>query len=127
MNAAASSRRSPASPVPRHARRALARGAARTIRRRGLILLPTRRAARALAEAFLRVGGGRPLLLPRITALGALDEAPLALAGALDLPPAVADAERLAVLARLVLALPDDAGGARAPTAPGCWRANWPR
>ena len=77
----------------------------------GLILLPTRRAARALAEAFLRRADGRPLLLPRITAFGALDEAPLALAGALDLPPAVGEAERLAVLTRLILAL----GAARGP------------
>jgi ATP-dependent helicase/nuclease subunit B len=80
---------------------------------RGLILLPTRRAARALAEAFLRQSGGRPLLLPRITALGALDEAPLTLAGALDLPQAVEPAERLAVLSRLILALPEESGGAR--------------
>ena len=79
----------------------------------GLILLPTRRAARALAEAFLRQSGGRPMLLPRITALGALDEAPLTLAGALDLPPAVEPAERLAVLSRLILALPESSGGAR--------------
>ncbi len=71
----------------------------------GLILLPTQRAARALNEAFLRQSGGRPLLLPRIAALGALDEAPLALAGALDLPPAVDGARRLAVLTRLVMAL----------------------
>jgi ATP-dependent helicase/nuclease subunit B len=71
----------------------------------GLILLPTRRAARALNEAFLRQSNGRPLLLPRIAALGALDEAPLALAGALDLPPAVDGARRLAVLTRLVMAL----------------------
>ncbi len=78
---------------------------------RGLILLPTRRAARALAEAFLRVGNGRPLLLPRITAIGALDETPLALAGALRLPPAVTPARRLAVLARMILAL-DGAFGA---------------
>ena len=34
-----------------------------------------------VAEAFLRVGNGRPMLLPRITALGALDETPLALTG----------------------------------------------
>ena len=27
---------------------------------RGMILLPTRRSARGLAEAFLRVSGGRP-------------------------------------------------------------------
>jgi ATP-dependent helicase/nuclease subunit B len=55
----------------------------------GLFLMPTRRSARALAEAFLRVRVGKPMLLPRITALGALDETPLTLAGALDLPPAV--------------------------------------
>ncbi len=71
----------------------------------GLILLPTRRAARALADAFLRASGGRPLLLPRITAFGALDEAPLELAGALDLPRAVEPARRLAALTRLVLAM----------------------
>ena len=79
----------------------------------GLILLPTRRGARALAEAFLRVGGGKPMLLPRIVALGAADEAGLALAGALDLPPAIAPMRRLAELARLILAAPEQAGGAR--------------
>ncbi len=71
----------------------------------GLILLPTRRAARALVEAFLAQTDGRPLLLPRITAFGALDEAPLALAGSLALPPAVAAPLRLAQLTRLVMAL----------------------
>lgn len=86
---------------------------------RGLILLPTRRAARALAEAFLRVCDGRPLLLPRITALGALDEAPLALAGALDLPPAIEPAHRLAALSRLILRLPEAQGGV--PTADRAW------
>ena len=78
---------------------------------RGLILLPTRRAARALAEAFLRASNGTPQLLPRITALGALDEAPLALAGALDLPPAVDPARRLAALASMILKLPPAQGG----------------
>jgi ATP-dependent helicase/nuclease subunit B len=86
---------------------------------RGLILLPTRRAARALAEAFLRASGGRPLLLPRITALGALDEAPLTLAGALDLPPAVEPAQRLAALTRLILALRGENGAPR--TADRAW------
>ncbi|NVN32247.1 hypothetical protein HUK83_18130, partial [Endobacter medicaginis] len=60
----------------------------------GLILLPTRRAARALGEAFLRVTQGRPLLLPRIAAIGGLDDESLALgsgfgADVLALPPAV--------------------------------------
>lgn len=70
-----------------------------------LVLLPTRRAARGLAEAFLRVADGRAMLLPRITAFGAIDEAPLALTGALDLLPAVEPAERLAVLSRMILAM----------------------
>jgi ATP-dependent helicase/nuclease subunit B len=86
---------------------------------RGLILLPTRRAARSLAEAFLRASGGRPLLLPRITALGALDEAPLTLAGALDLPPAVEPAQRLAALTRLILAMRGADGAPR--TADRAW------
>lgn len=78
---------------------------------RGLILLPTRRAARSLADAFLRVTDGKPLLLPRIMALGGLDEAPLALDGALAVPPAVEPMQRLAALTRLVLAM-NGAGGA---------------
>jgi ATP-dependent helicase/nuclease subunit B len=86
---------------------------------RGLILLPTRRAARALAEAFLRVSNGRPLLLPRITAFGGLDEAPLALTGALDLPPAVEPARRLAALTRLILELRGANGAPR--TADRAW------
>ncbi len=77
----------------------------------GLILLPTRRAARTLVAAFLRVSNGVPMLLPRITAIGALDETPLTLAGALNLPPAVEPAIRLAELSRLILALPVEAGG----------------
>ncbi len=72
-----------------------------------LVLLPTRRAARGLTEAFLRVADGRAMLLPRIGAIGAVDEAPLVLAGgaALELAPAVAAAERLAVLSRMILAM----------------------
>lgn len=79
----------------------------------GLFLLPTRRAARALMDAFLAVSDGRPLLLPRITALGAIDEAPLTLSGALDLPPAIAPARRLAELTRLIMAMQ---GAEGAPT-----------
>nr|WP_321984444.1 double-strand break repair protein AddB [uncultured Lichenicoccus sp.] len=86
---------------------------------RGMILLPTRRAARALTEAFLRLAEGRVLLLPRILAAGGLDEAPLALAGALDLLPAVEPMHRLAVLARMILAAGDHFG--TAPTADLAW------
>ncbi|HEY4042832.1 MAG TPA: double-strand break repair protein AddB, partial [Rhodopila sp.] len=87
---------------------------------RGLILLPTRRSARALAEAFLRVRDGAPMLLPRITALGALDEVPLTLTGALDLPPAVAPMQRLAALSTLILAMKGEGGAPH--TADRAWR-----
>ncbi len=86
---------------------------------RGMILLPTRRAARALTETFLRLAGGRVLLLPRIVAIGALDETPLTLAGALDLPPAVEPMRRLAVLSRMILAAGHHFGAA--PAADHAW------
>ena len=38
-----------------------------------LVLLPTRRACRLLAEALLRQSDGRALLLPRIQPLGEID------------------------------------------------------
>ena len=74
------------------------------------VLLPTRRAARSLAEAFLRQGNGRPLLLPRLVPVGDVDADELAIladesAGdeALDLPPAVPDLVRRLMLTRLLL------------------------
>jgi ATP-dependent helicase/nuclease subunit B len=71
----------------------------------GIFIVPTRRAARSLADAFLSQSGGKPLLLPRILALGGFDETPLTLAGGLDSPPAVPPLRRLAVLTRFILAM----------------------
>lgn len=78
-----------------------------------LILLPNRRAVRALRDAFLRAAGGAPLLLPRIRPIGDIDDDELAFAtepalgeeaGSIDaLPPAVSLERREALLARLVL------------------------
>jgi ATP-dependent helicase/nuclease subunit B len=88
----------------------------------GVILLPTRRAARGLSEAFLRATDGRPILLPRIAAVGAADEAALTLGGfALDLPPAMPQAQRLAALSRLVLAL-ERASGTPTAGLDATWR-----
>ena len=73
-----------------------------------LILLPTRRAVRALREAFLRAADGKPTILPRMAPLGDVDESEWEVAAgdgsALDLPPAIEPAERDALLARLVAA-----------------------
>lgn len=80
------------------------------------VLLPTRRGARALAEAFLRVSEGVPLLLPRMVPLGDVDAAELdlgpaadlGLAESLDLAPAIAEPRRLLLLTRLILAARGD-------------------
>ena len=71
-----------------------------------VVLTPTRRAARGLMEAFVKIGGGRALLLPRIRALGDLDEGePPFEPGelALDLAPAISPWRRRFELARLVV------------------------
>jgi ATP-dependent helicase/nuclease subunit B len=71
-----------------------------------VVLTPTRRGARALAEAFLAVSGGRAVLLPQVRALGDLDEGePPFEPGdlALDLPPAITPYRRRFELARLVV------------------------
>lgn len=72
------------------------------------VLLPTRRACRALAEAFLRARDGAALLLPVIRPLGDVDEDELDIrglhdtTGALPFPPL----DRSLLLARLVMASP---------------------
>ena len=73
-----------------------------------LVLLPTRRACRALGEAFLRVGEGRPLILPAIRPLGDVDEEALVFhlpagAAALTLPPAIPEMRRALLLTRMIL------------------------
>ena len=82
------------------------------------ILLPTRRAVRALGDAFLRMGEGTSLLLPHIQPLGDVDEdelvlnaritheTPRILAGMAHISEAVEPLERQMRLARLILDLP---------------------
>ncbi len=76
------------------------------------LLLPTRRAARALGDAFLAASGGATMLLPRIRPIseGQEDLALLSeganggtFADTTDIPPAVSEIERLLVLTELVL------------------------
>jgi ATP-dependent helicase/nuclease subunit B len=83
----------------------------------GLIILPSRRAAQALAGAFLEANGGKALLLPRIIALGNIDEAGLLLSTGFSLPPAIAATRRQALLANLILALKGEGGAPQKPHA----------
>jgi ATP-dependent helicase/nuclease subunit B len=92
----------------------LAQAAAPEELARVTILLPTRRSARFLREAFLRAAGGRALLLPRMRALAGLsteDADELALPALLDLAPAVEPLRRQAVLTAMVMRLPPRHGG----------------
>jgi ATP-dependent helicase/nuclease subunit B len=72
-----------------------------------LILLPTRRALRALRESFLREAGGRPLLLPRLEAIGDADDDELLLHADADPPTPIGALQRRAVLTELVRRRPD--------------------
>lgn len=74
---------------------------------RVVVLLPTRRACRALREAFLRRSGGRPMLLPRMTPMGDIDDDEPLFAGtaqAMDLAPEMPSLRRQLLLTRLILA-----------------------
>jgi len=85
------------------------------------ILVPTRRGVRSLIDAFLRAAAGKAMVLPRITAIGDVDEDALAIDqvgdgnAALDLPPAIADLHRRILLARLVAAQQPRRGGGMPP------------
>jgi ATP-dependent helicase/nuclease subunit B len=79
------------------------------------VLLPTRRACRSLSEAFLRLSDGKPLLLPKMTPLGDIDEDELAFADddgfggeiAFDIAPAISSLRRQLLLTHLILARKD--------------------
>ncbi len=74
------------------------------------LLLPTRRAVRSIREAFLRMSGGEPILLPNMIPLGDLDEDEILMSGwpegsssaAEYLPPAIPGLRRLLLLTQLV-------------------------
>ncbi len=76
------------------------------------LYLPTRRACRLVREVFLQVLATDAAVLPRIVALGDIDEdeivfseiaTGMSAADALDLPPTIGALERRMLLARLVL------------------------
>jgi ATP-dependent helicase/nuclease subunit B len=76
------------------------------------LMLPTRRATRALQDAFLAASGGRAMLLPKIMPVSEGQEELSLLAGvaldshgddALEIPPAMSELERRLTLTQLIL------------------------
>lgn len=82
-----------------------------------LILLPSRRACRAIQHAFLQLSAGKPLLLPKLRAIGDVDEEELSLhllaqeQDILNLPPAMSALKRQILLARAIHAKEEYAQG----------------
>ena len=88
------------------------------------------RLPQSLREAFLRLTGGKPLLLPRLMPLNDMDERrspvrrvspPAAIA---DIPPPIAPLRRQLKLARLIESLPSEHGRVPRPNRPCGSRRN---
>ncbi len=81
------------------------------------VFVPTRRAARALASAFLDEGGQTALVLPRIRPLGDVDDDELAAGsiigglGELDVDPPISGLHRQFLLAKLIIDWAERSGG----------------
>mgnify|MGYP003640710373 FL=1 len=81
-----------------------------------VLMVPHRRSAKVMRDAFLRQSGGAVTLLPTIRPLGEADEDELAVYGAggqqaaLDLPPAIPDLQRKLLLTRLIMTRSDHRG-----------------
>ncbi|UTW55223.1 double-strand break repair protein AddB [Kordiimonas sp. SCSIO 12610] len=74
------------------------------------ILLPNRRAQKTLREAFLRLAGDKPLLLPLMRPIGDVDEDEIGFLGAglaavdhAESLPAISDTRRLMLLAKILV------------------------
>ncbi len=81
-----------------------------------VLMVPNRRSAKVMRDAFLRQSNGAVTLLPTIRPLGEADEDELAIYGAggeqaaLDLPPSIPDLQRKLLLTRLIMNRPDHRG-----------------
>lgn len=81
-----------------------------------LFLLPNRRACQNLQDAFVRLKGLQPTLLPRLMPLGEVEEDELLQTGnnietaLAQLPPAIDRAERLMLFTKIIMAKPHDFG-----------------
>lgn len=94
-----------------------------------LLLLPNRRAAKSMAEAFVRAQGMKPTLLPKMLPLGDVEEDELFLTGTdgdrelLNLPPAIEKNERLLLFTKIIMAKPGDFGLEEMPLSQACYLA----
>lgn len=81
-----------------------------------IFLLPNRRAVKAMSEAFVRLKGLTPTLLPKMLPIGDVEEDELFISGfdnleiLTDLAPAIEKNERLLLFTKLILSRPSEFG-----------------
>ncbi len=91
-----------------------------------LFLLPSRRAVKTLSDAFVRLQGMEPTLLPKMLPIGDVEEDELLLTGTgenqavLDLLPAINRTERLLLFTKIIMAKPNEFGLEKMPLAQAC-------
>ena len=94
-----------------------------------LFLLPNRRAAKALADAFVRQRGLTPTLLPKMVPIGDVEEDELFLTGfdfaesLASLAPAIERNERLLLFTRIILHTPAEFGIEKLTANQACYLA----
>ena len=94
-----------------------------------LIFLPNRRACRSLAEAFVRLKGLSPTLLPQMRPIGDIKEDELLLSGESSaetfahLPPVIDPQERLMLFIKLIISRPQDFGLEKISLSQACFLA----
>lgn len=94
-----------------------------------LFLLPNRRAVKSLRDAFVRERGLSPMLLPRMTPIGDVEEDDLFLSGGesrdylAKMHPAVGNTERLLLFIRIIMAKPGEFGMEKMSLSQACYLA----
>lgn len=86
-----------------------------------LFLLPNRRACKAMADAFVRLQGLKPTMLPKMLPLAEAEEDELLITGfdlsekLSDLAPVMASTERLMLFTKIIMSKPADYGLEKMP------------
>lgn len=91
-----------------------------------LILLPNRRACKTLSDAFVRLRGMMPTLLPRMVPLGDVDEDEIVLSGTgaieamEDILPSIDPIERTMLFMKIILSRPQEFGAEKISLSQAC-------
>lgn len=95
-----------------------------------IFLMPNKRACRALKDAFLRVRGLQPLMLPKIVSIGDVEEDEILISGfdlakeLKNISPAISKTERILLFTKIIMAKPQEFGLENMNARQACFLAN---